>query len=493
MANRNRRLMLAVVAMPFLLIALPVSARANLITVNTLDGGSYPAPLCTLEDAVSAANIQTAVNGCTAGSGDDTIVFAVTGTISISAGLFPTGTLSIIGPSLSPGITISGISSPDRLIDFSHTSLTLKNLTLADGSDSGFGGAIYSQVGDLDIEGCTFAGNTSGGSGFAGSGGAIFMVEGTTTIINSTFANNAALSVPSPFDPGTGGAINNDNGTLTATNVTFFNNQAALGASIFNSGSASTNLRATIFGPAAGLNLDPMGLRNNGGPTMTVALEPGSSAIGSDVPCVDQSSPPNAVVTDQRGFIRPDSPTQCDSGAYEHDGVQAAIEEVPDTERLQIARSTAPDSDQVNLSLGFIETAPCAGENALNDGILIQLFAGTCAGQTGGPLFVNLSPLVLHAIGVQTYGTFFQSISPETIAARVVTLPTPPSTCGEWTLNLDVSGVDTTALGLTSGNPFALVLTDGSGSHTGCVDIDNAVVGNQIPTTTRAVRRGVRR
>ena len=491
MADRNRRFAVAAVVMPLLFLAMSGLSHAATITVNTLDGGSDSAPLCTLEDAVTAANEQAIVNGCAAGSGNDTIVFVVTGTIAISQGLFPTGTLSIIGPVTSPGITISGIGSPERIIDFSHTSLTLKNLTLADGSDLGFGGAIYSQVGNLDIEGCTFVGNTSGGSGFAGSGGAIFMVEGTTTIINGTFANNTAVSVPTPFQPGMGGAIDNDSGTLTITNDTFFENEADLGGSVFNGG--TINQRATIFGPGAGLNLDPMGLQNNGGPTKTVALETGSSAIGSDTPCVDQASPPNTIETDQRGFIRPNSPTKCDSGAYEHDGVLPEIDEVPNTERLQIARSSASNSDKVNLSLGFIETSPCVGENALNDGIVVQLFEGTCADKTSGPLFVDLSPFIVHTVGHQTYGTMFQSISPETVSARMVALPVPLCTCGEWNLNLELAGLDTMALGLSGGNPFALVLTDGLGSHTGCFDVTNAVVGTQIDPPTKTVRRGVRR
>ena len=194
MADRNRRLTVAAVMMPliFLFLAISASARAATITVNTLDGGSDSAPLCTLEDAVTAANEQAVVNGCAAGSGNDTIVFVVTGTIAISQGLFPTGTLSIIGPVTSPGITISGIGSPERIVDFSHTNLTLKNLTLADGSDLGITAVRFIRRGrqPATSKACTFVGNHFGRiMAFAGSGGAIFTVEGTTTIINSTFAN----------------------------------------------------------------------------------------------------------------------------------------------------------------------------------------------------------------------------------------------------------------------------------------------------------------
>ena len=54
-----------------------------------------------------------------------------------------------------------------------------------------------------------------------------------------------------------------------------------------------------------------------------------------------------------------------------------------------------------------------------------------------------------------------------------------------------MAGLDTVAIGLR-GNPFALVIEDGD-KNEGCFDITNAIVGNQIPTPTRSVRRGVRR
>ena len=192
MADPNRRFGLAAVALPILLLAMSGLARATVITVNTLDSGSDSAPLCTLEDAVTAANNQAVQNGCLAGSGNDTIVFAVTGTIFATLG--PTGTLSIIGP-VGGGITISGAAATGTIIFVAETNLTLKNLTLADGTDL-FGGAIIDEAAHLEVENCTFVGNTAIGperSG-GGAGGAIFLDGGTATIINSTFANNSAPS-----------------------------------------------------------------------------------------------------------------------------------------------------------------------------------------------------------------------------------------------------------------------------------------------------------
>jgi hypothetical protein len=55
--------------------------------------------------------------------------------------------------------------------------------------------------------------------------------------------------------------------------------------------------------------LDPAGLQDNGGPTQTIALQPGSPAIDAAVAC-----PPPA--TDQRGVARPQG-AACDIGAFE--------------------------------------------------------------------------------------------------------------------------------------------------------------------------------
>jgi len=535
MAGLNRRSAFAAVVLPLLVLATAGWARATVITVNTLDGGSDAAPLCTLVDAVTAANNQAVQNGCPAGSGNDTIVFAVVGTIPISQFLFFSsgGTLSIIGPAVSPGIAITGAGA-GRIISVSSSSLRLKNLTLEDGSAVD-GGAVLTVSTQLDIENCTFVGNiaTPIVTPFfftPGLGGAIFLEAGEATIVNSTFANNVAQ----PFvAPGAGGAIFNDESFLNITNSTFSGNNGGAGAALFPSG--PTSLRGVILanstGPDCGVtvtaitddsfNIDDDGtcglsaannsksgvdplldaLANNGGPTQTFALETSpmtSPAIGLDKDCVDQATPtPNTITTDQRLFIRPNSPTMCDSGAYEHDGVQASIVEVPNTERLQIARSANPNSDDVNLALSFTEekvgSVCVAGQDALNDGLVVQLYEGTCADKTSGPLFANLSPFVVHTVNHQSYGTVFQSTSPETVSARMVALEAPAGTCGEWSLNLEVAGLDTIAIGLGDGNPFALVLTDASGIATGCIDIDNAIVGSQIPSPTRKVRRRVRR
>jgi len=233
-------------------------------------------------------------------------------------------------------------------------------------------------------------------------------------------------------------------------------------------------------------------LANNGGLTQTIALEPNSEAVDF-IPvgkCTDQSGVP--LTTDQRGFPRPDpgNPDFCDAGAFELQTMPFVL--ALNSERLQIARSTKPDSDQVNMAFTFTENGfpMCdAGDNAFN-GFTVLLRSGTCGALDDGSLELMLEPWVVHTVNHQSYGTLFQSTPPETVSARMVQLPTPAApACGEWTINIEVAGIDSSGLG---NGPFALILSNPDGD-TDCFDITNAIVGNQIDPPTRTVRRGVRR
>ena len=494
-------------------------------------------------------------NQIAAAAPGDTIEFNVTGTISVLTGLVINKNLSIIGPTAAPGITINGSGLGDMIAisTFGGTTVNLQNLTIENATTVGGGGGI-ANGGTMTVTNCTlshngaaFGGGISNGgtltvigSTFVGniasvSGGAIENADATLTVTNSTFSNNIATGF-------FGGGIDSEfSATLTATNNTFSGNSAGVGGGGINNGpESSSTVKGTIMAAEPGgncgglitdggynisddlscaflsgtsvnnsttLNLDPAGLQNNGGPTQTIAIEPNSEAVdfipvGS---CV--------VATDQRGFPRPDSgnPDFCDAGAFELQTGRITV--VPGSERTQIARSIGGTSDQVNMAFTFTDsgfpvldvvdespllvTPHCDdGTDALN-GVDVDLFEGTCASlatSTGG-LLLDLSPFQVHTVNHVSYGTLFQSSptvpSPETVSARIVELPTPGGTCGEWTLNIEVAGLDTAAIGLGGSNPFALVVEDGD-KNEGCFDVSNAIVGNQIPTPHK-VRRGVRR
>ena len=526
MAGSSRRYTLAAFALPFLFLAMSGLARANTIIVNTLDGGSHNG-LCTLQDAVAAAEDQAPVDGCAAGSGDnDTIQFIVGGTIFLTDTLEMTNdaeSLTIVGPAA--GITING-QFDFELMDVEGTTLTLKNLTLTQGSDEQ-GGALFSDASNVSIAGCTFSDNEAldGGAIFAGgstvaiinstftgnfvfdAGGGIFSAESDVSVTNATFSGNQA---PSP-DAGAVPAITESNGAgiasedaETAVKSSIFaesvsgGNCAGVTDEGFNlSDDNSCGFSGTSENQVTNLKLDPLAL--NGGPTETIALGDGSTAIDF-IPiasCVDSND--NPVTTDQRGFGRPDPGNLdfCDAGAYESGAVAPfAIE--PGSLRVQIARSESGQSDQVNAVFTFTETGvPTCNQDdqdALNDGFDLTLYEGSCGGNLTGGLSLSLTPFAVHMVNHQSYGTLFQSMQSETVSARMIALPTPESpVCGEWTLNLEVAGLNTDAVNLAGSNPFALVLSTVDGTTSECFDINNGIVGNQINPPSKTVRRGVRR
>jgi hypothetical protein len=132
-------------------------------------------------------------------------------------------------------------------------------------------------------------------------------------------------------------------------------------------------------------------------------------------------------------------------------------------------------------------------EDAINGGLNVSLFEGTCASIPAGGLNLKLSPFVAHTVNHRNYGTILQTFGPETVSARLGALLSPPGACGEWTMNLEITGANSTALNLGGANPFALVLSDSDGDRAGCFDINNAIVGNQIVAPPHGARRGGRR
>ena len=464
------------------------------------------------------------------------------------------GHLSINGPTFGCsgagpcGITIDGGGTVQIIQADAGTMVFLNTLTFNHGLatttvdfNTG-GGAVIANGTDLEIHDCLFVNNQAVGSipFVGGLGGAIYGNSGTVVIVNSTFANNTAVApAETPAADGIlgeseGGAIYDAGATIKITNCTIADNIAQSGGGFAQDissplpGIKGTILEHNLGGNCGGVSAGDLGfnissddtcpfplasssintvafldpLANNGGPTETFALET-SSVINPAVDripvasCTDQQAIPQPLETDQRLFGRPDPGNLnfCDSGAYEA-GAVSPIVIAPGSERVQIARNTTTlDSDKVNIGLTFTYNGDpdCdLDEDALNHGFGIALVGGTCASIPNNGLFLGLSPFVVHTVNHESYGTFFDVNGPEQISARLLALPTPPGTCGEWTLNLEVSGLNTPALGLGGGNPFAILIVDGNDAEE-CFDVTNAIVGNQIPTPPHGARRRIRR
>jgi hypothetical protein len=131
------------------------------------------------------------------------------------------------------------------------------------------------------------------------------------TVNNSTFSGNT-----SPFGSiyGLISAVRFKNSLIT---------NGTSGRNCFLINNISFDVAGTNFGDdstcpgftqvtSAQLNLGS--LADNGGPTQTIALLPGSVAIDAATDCTDYDG--NSLTTDQRGVARPQGPA-CDVGAFE--------------------------------------------------------------------------------------------------------------------------------------------------------------------------------
>jgi len=215
----------------------------------------------------------------------------------------------------------------------SSGTVTVFNSTFSGQRSDQFGGAIGNDVnGTVTITTSTFSGNSAGSYG-----GAIFN-EGNMTVLNSTFSTNLSASGTSGGGDYGGAILNNNNATLQLGGTVISSSPGGacfqigaitdLGYNIVPDGNCPSGGTGDIQSASPGL--DPNGLRNNGGPTQTIALQSGSPAIDQiptsyTIPCLTctklHPGAPLCPATDQRGagYPRPDnSETTCDIGAYEH-------------------------------------------------------------------------------------------------------------------------------------------------------------------------------
>ena len=386
-------------------------AWAAEITVNTTADEQNSDGDCSLREAITAANTDAAVDGCAAATGEDTIVFdlgsSATITLDSLLGQLPTITdadgLTIDGSGAQ--ITVSGGDQVRVLSVSGGAQLDLENLTVSGGRNvtDDFGGGLYNEGGTLNVTDSTFSGNNSDlgggiynnsgkltvtGSTFSGNGaqvgGGIFNgnTPGGATVINSTFSGN--------FASNSGGAISNQLGgsSMDVTGSTFSGNSSGLfGGAIFGGPITGTTFRNSVFannpsgrggscfvdtsfgaritdggynmedGTSCGFstanNSQPstnplLGpLQDNGGPTQTHALRKGS-------PALDQGNS-FETTTDQRGESRPHDFADIDN-ASDGDGsdIGAFEAQVPPND----VPTVEGDSYSTNEETTLTEAAP---------------------------------------------------------------------------------------------------------------------------------------
>ena len=216
------------------------SALAASIAVNSLADVAANDGACTLREAITAANTDTASGAaageCAAGSGADTITFSVAGTVTLSSALPDISTdLTVAGAG---AVTVSGASS-FRVFNATAGTVTLSGLTISNGTAVQGGGIQTTGSASLTVTNSIFTGNTATTSL---AGGAI-VNTGPLTVTNSTFSGNTAPNGAAIYSSGAG--------VLTVTNSTFSGNAAnGGGGAIVNSGTATVT-NSTFSGNTA--------------------------------------------------------------------------------------------------------------------------------------------------------------------------------------------------------------------------------------------------
>lgn len=340
-----------------------VNSLADAVDAMPGDGQCAAADsTCTLRAAIQEANALPGADSIGLPSG--TYVLSIAGSNEDAAAtgdLDITDDLTINGSGA--GGTIIDAGSIDRVFDIlSGVNVSISLVTIQKGNTSAAGGGIRN-AGNLTLTNVTVRNNVAGadGGGVVNIGEGNLQLEGGTISGNSTttyggglanidsgFAQltNVTISGTNSANSGGGGIENFPPATMQLQSVTIAGNSANTGGDIYsfttlqvrdtiisgslsggnctgtdllslghNIDSGSTCIHTGTDGNAAAgdlINTDPLlgPLQNNGGPTLTQALLPGSPAIDAG----DASCP----ATDQRGLPRSGvGNAACDIGAYE--------------------------------------------------------------------------------------------------------------------------------------------------------------------------------
>jgi CSLREA domain-containing protein len=330
---------------------------------NTDDSGPG-----SLRQAILDANAQSGGNDITF----DPTAFASAQTITLTSGQLElsntSGTETITGPAAGvtvdaagasrvfqvdanvtasiSGLTITGgnagyNNSGGGVLDYGTATLTDCTIT-ANSAVYGFGGGVANQSGTVNLIDCTITGNSALRSlfGQAGRGGGVSTGGGhgskagaTTTLTNCTVSGNSAL-MGNSFGGNYGGGVYNKSTDSTILGNTIVAGNTGGSSPDVNGGITSqgnnligdkgtstgwlgSDLTGTSAAPLVAV-LAPQG--NYGGPTQTMALLPGSPALGAG----NNALIPAGVTTDGRGFNRIVSGT-VDIGAFESSGFSIAV------------------------------------------------------------------------------------------------------------------------------------------------------------------------
>jgi hypothetical protein len=277
----------------------------RVIDVPEAQGGGDPGITLTINNATITGGIHSAIRTAGFLTLDNVVVSASTsdtdgGGILVNYGGMFMQHSTVFKNSVSGGGKGGGIAS--------HRVINVQESTIFANSAGNGGGGIWAD-GGLGLQTSTLTQN-SAGSGLGG--GAVYVENAPAEIKYTTIAYNHSGNP--------GGGVWNKNSDVTLTGALLAGNAAnnqpndCDGDVHGDHNLVQTTTGCNLTGAGNITGQDPMlaaQLANNGGPTQTLALNPGSPAInagGSD-----------CLVNDQRGVMR--DVGLCDIGAYEYTNV----------------------------------------------------------------------------------------------------------------------------------------------------------------------------
>jgi hypothetical protein len=355
----------------------------------------------------------------------------------------------------------------------------VSNCTLAANSGTD-GGGIGNFMGTVTAVGCTLTSDSASQLG----GGIENGAAGTMTVTNCTLTNNAAGTE--------GGGIRNV-GNATVTNCTLAGNSSspAGGGGVFIGYQSSLTLNNTIVAvsPSGGdvslkdgtltgshnlvddgsdglpdtIKADPLlgPLANNGGPTQTIALLPGSPAIYAGSPALAVDARGNMLTTDQRGAPRFSGNDTVDIGAFESRRFTIAI--------------TSGNGQSTTVNTIFLNSLVVTVTSPYGDPVQGGVVTFTAPASGAGPIFYGGTATSVTAT-IDPAGQAAVAVAANTVAgsyavvasatgdsfAAAFSLTNTPGAAAGITATAEVS--QSTTVGYAFASPLQVLVTDAYGN-----------------------------
>ena len=389
------------------------------------------------------------------------------------------GAINIVGDTFNANHSTDSNGGGGGIVVYTNANTTnISSTTFTNNTATGIAGAVLLYGGNLTIANSAVLSNT------APSGGAFYAYYGSMTVANSTIVNNNAT------DPGSPGGVlqTNGNGTVSFINSTITGNKSTAGygtvlfvgggntisfanSIIANNGNSCSNAGATItdvgnnvqfnttnncVGTVGDPKLGP--LQNNGGLTLTEALQTGSAAINTGSNTICAAAPVNN--RDQRGAVRPQG-AACDVGAFEFGSLiaysvsanagsgQSTSISTTFASPLVARVATGDNAPIANVAVTF--TLPATGASAT--------FAGgakTFSGTTNASGLVTTTALTANAVtGTYTVTTAAAGAANST-TFTLINQPPPPT----YKVTAISGSGQTTLVSTAFGAPLVAKVTD---------------------------------